>query len=39
MIETKYRKYMVHTTDYHEIGLNVGLSFGPEDIHVMWKTV
>ena len=39
MIETKYRQYMVHTTDYHEVGLTVGLSFGPEDIHVMWKTV
>ena len=27
--------YMVHTTDYAEVGLEVGLLFGPEDIHVM----
>lgn len=39
LVETKYRNYMVHTTDYHEVGLNIGLKFGPEDIHVMWKTV
>ena len=37
MVKTKYRSYMIHTTDYHEIGLEVGLTFGPEDIHVMWK--
>lgn len=36
MVETKYRDYMIHTTHYHEVGLNVGLSFGPDDIHVMW---
>ncbi len=39
MVETKYREYMIHTTDYHEIGIEVGLTFGPEDIHVMWKMV
>ena len=37
MVETKYREYMIHTTDYHGVGLEVGLTFGPEDIHVMWK--
>lgn len=36
MVETKYRDYMIHTTDYHEVGLKVGLTFGPDDIHVMW---
>ena len=36
MVETKYRDYMIHTTDYHSVGLEVGLSFGPDDIHVMW---
>ena len=36
MIETDKRMYMVHTTDYAEIGKNVGLTFEPEDIHVMW---
>lgn len=35
LIETEQRVYMVHTTDYAEVGLEVGLLFGPEDIHVM----
>ncbi len=39
MVDTKYRSYMIHTTDYHEVGLEVGLTFGAEDIHVMWKMV
>lgn len=39
MVQTKYRRYMIHTTDYHDVGLEVGLTFGPEDIHVMWKMV
>ena len=37
MVETEKRTYMVQTTDYAEPGRKVGLSFGPEDIHVMWK--
>ena len=37
MIETETRTYMVHTTDYAKVGREVGLQFGPEDIHVMWK--
>ncbi|MDD6572709.1 MAG: ABC transporter ATP-binding protein [Thermoflexaceae bacterium] len=37
VVETKYRDYLIHTTDYFEVGLPVGLSFGPEDIHVMYK--
>lgn len=36
-VETKYRDYLIHTTDYFEVGLDVGLKFGPEDIHVMYK--
>jgi len=36
LVETNTRVYMVHTTDYSEVGLKVGLSFGPEDIHVMY---
>lgn len=36
-VETPFRNYLIHTTDYFEPGLNVGLSFGPEDIHVMYK--
>ena len=38
LVETKYRNYLIHTTDYHEVGKDVGLTFGPEDIHVMWKS-
>ncbi len=37
-VETDCRDYIIHTTEYHEVGLNVGLTFGPEDIHVMYKT-
>lgn len=37
MVETPYRRYMIHTTDLTEIGTEVGIDFGPEDIHVMWK--
>ncbi len=36
LVETDIRTYMIHTTDYTEIGKYVGLDFGPEDIHVMW---
>lgn len=35
-VETKFRNYLIHTTDYFEVGLNVGLAFGPDDIHVMY---
>ena len=37
VVETKDRDYLIHTTDYFEAGLNVGLTFGPDDIHVMYK--
>ncbi len=36
LVETKYRDYLIHTTDYFEVGLKVGLTFMPEDIHVMY---
>lgn len=36
LVETKYRDYLIHTTDYFEVGLKVGLTFEPEDIHVMY---
>ena len=39
MVKSTYRSYMIHTTDFCEEGKMVGLSFGPEDIHVMWKMV
>ncbi|MDO5337677.1 MAG: ABC transporter ATP-binding protein [Eubacteriales bacterium] len=37
LVETERRTYMVHTTDYAEVGRKVGLMFGPEDIHVMYR--
>lgn len=39
VVETAYRDYLIHTTDYFETGLKVGLTFGPEDIHVMYKMI
>lgn len=37
LVETALRTYMVQTTDYSEVGTEVGLAFGPEDIHVMYR--
>ena len=37
VVETEHRDYLIHTTDYFKPGLNVGLSFGPDDIHVMYR--
>ena len=37
VVQTEKRKYLIHTTDYFEPGLEVGLSFGPDDIHVMYR--
>ena len=34
---TMGREFKVHTTDYREEGAKVGLTFEPEDIHVMSK--
>ena len=36
---TQGREYKVETTSRHEVGDKVGLSFGPEEIHVMHKEV
>ncbi len=36
---TQGREYKVETTARHEVGDRVGLSFGPDDIHVMHKEV
>lgn len=36
-VETSKRTYIIHTTDYCDAGRTVGLIFGPEDIHVMYK--
>ena len=32
---TTGREFKLHTTDYTEVGQEVGLTFFPEDIHVM----
>ena len=37
VVKTEQRDYLIHTTDYFEPGLEVGLSFGPDDIHVMYR--
>lgn len=34
---TEGREFKIHTTDFVEEGAEVGLTFGPEDIHVMEK--
>ena len=34
---TEGREFKIHTTDYVEEGKEVGLTFYPEDIHVMSK--
>ena len=36
---TTGREFKIHTTDYSEVGAEVGLTFFPEDIHVMSKVV
>lgn len=36
---TTGREFKIHTTDYTEVGQVVGLTFFPEDIHVMSKVV
>ena len=36
---TTGRKFKIHTTDYSEEGQEVGLTFFPEDIHVMSRMV
>ena len=36
---TTGREFKVHTTDYAEVGQEVGLTFFPEDIHVMSRMV
>ena len=36
---TAGREFKIHTTDYVEEGREVGLTFFPEDIHVMSREV
>lgn len=36
MVKTKDRSYKIHTTDFYPIGKEVGITFEPEDVHVMY---
>lgn len=36
-VKTKERIFTIHTTDYHKLGSQVDITFGPEDLHVMEK--
>lgn len=37
VVDTPYRKWIIHTTDKVELDKEVGLHFFPEDIHIMYK--
>ena len=37
LIETETREYKVHTTQFFETGLSVGIIFDKDDVHVMYK--
>jgi spermidine/putrescine transport system ATP-binding protein len=37
VVTTSHRDYLIHTTDFFDVGLEVGLTFTPDDIHVMWQ--
>lgn len=39
IFSTPGREFKIHTTDYSEVGQEVGLTFFPEDIHVMSRAV
>ena len=39
VFSTTGREFKIHTTDYSEVGQEVGLTFFPEDIHVMSRAV
>ena len=36
VVKTEHRDYIIHTTDNVDLGTEVGISFHPEDIHVMY---
>jgi spermidine/putrescine transport system ATP-binding protein len=36
-VKTDKRVYTVHTTDFHPLGAIVGITFGPDDLHIMEK--
>lgn len=36
VVTTNYRDFVIHTTDLVEVGSEISISFGPEDLHIMW---
>lgn len=39
LVETEQNEWMIQSTDAVPLGVTVGLKFGPEDIHIMRKSV
>ena len=37
LVETNAREYVIHSIKAAEVGSQVGINFGPEDLHVMQK--
>lgn len=37
IVKTDKREFLIHTTDFHKVGEEVGLIWTPDDIHVMEK--
>ncbi|MEC4558800.1 MAG: ABC transporter ATP-binding protein ['Conium maculatum' witches'-broom phytoplasma] len=35
IINTKHRQYLIHTTDFVQVDSKVGITFNPEDLHIM----
>lgn len=36
-VKTDMRDFLIHTTDYHGVGEEVGITWTPDDIHIMEK--
>ncbi len=39
IVDIRGFKWMIQTTDYYPVGTNIGLVIGPDDIHIMKKSV
>ncbi|QBQ07355.1 spermidine/putrescine ABC transporter ATP-binding protein [Spiroplasma gladiatoris] len=39
LVEGEFRKYKIHTTEFHDFDSKVSISWSPSDIHVMWKEI
>ncbi|MBR4870111.1 MAG: ABC transporter ATP-binding protein [Oscillospiraceae bacterium] len=38
IVDFKGYKWLIQTTDYHEVGENIGIILNPDDIHIMKKS-